>query len=977
MIRGYNFNKYNFRITTIILIVLSFLCVSGIQAQNVGDYRSNITSGNWTSLNTWQRYDGTNWVTPTAAQGYPGQYTGTGAINIRSGNTIYANFIYPSTLTPIQLTVIGINNNNPFTAYTTPYPVGIITVQSDAILVLQGSSGGSGNDTFYMKTSELNVNSGGVLYFNGNKVNLALPANSVIEVCSGGLYGSSSDGNANQNIFIGNQWYAVGNSNKTQFTFDEIMYGCRGTLEAEIGYTSPICVGNTISLAGSYSGTIDTSPSYSWSVVSPGGTTTTSSQMNYSLIGSEVGIYTVTLTVTTTRTNKTTYTFTNSKTVTITVLPNASLSLTSGTATANQTVCINKPLANITYTATGATGVTFSGLPAGVTGTYSDGVATISGTPTVAGTFNYTVATTGTCLAAQQSGTISANQSYWVGIVSNDWNTEANWTCGIPPTGADVVFAASTNSYGSMALRDLHLDTQRTIGSLVNASNKSLVIKPATTLIINNTAPANDNPAKIQIQAAPDKVNGCLIFTNPLSNPNVNATVQMYTTGYKGATQWTWTDPDGKPYSGYYRWQYFGVPVESTSTLVSNSSLWGSYIRKYNEGLELNSYYQKWSNLGNYDQLLPFSGYEITQGSPKIISFSGKIVTGDRTLTLTKSEISGTKNYGSGYNIFGNSFTAAIDVSKLSFGAGVQQTVYLYNTGSLQDWGSQQNQSGNIAGAYYAIPVNTAPAMGSIPSMQGFLLITGTNGATVTIPYNSVTSAATANTSQQRVRQKISANEELSRMTVDVAGENSFDRVWIFSQPGTTRGFDNGWDGEKILQTNGVALYAEEENRKYQVSTTENLENIWLTFQAGATTDYTLTINKSSLKDNNNLILFDSIANTIINLSDSITVYPFVAFNNGSPEKRFVFKVITDIRDFENNKAVKLRAFTANNAIKIQNLTEENATYSISDEFGVFKFSGAIGPNSTISPNIKFESGVYFVFIKTKNQNIIEKVIIK
>ena len=87
--------------------------------------------------------------------------------------------------------------------------------------------------------------------------------------------------------------------------------------------------------------------------------------------------------------------------------------------------------------------------------------------------------------------------------------------------------------------------------------------------------------------------------------------------------------------------------------------------------------------------------------------------------------------------------------------------------------------------------------------------------------------------------------------------------------------------------------------------------------------------------------------------------------------------MITDIRDFENNKAVKLRAFTANNAIKIQNLTEENATYSISDEFGVFKFSGAIGPNSTISPNIKFESGVYFVFIKTKNQNIIEKVIIK
>ncbi|MBP1663410.1 MAG: hypothetical protein H6Q19_550 [Bacteroidetes bacterium] len=973
MMKNYNFNKYSFRITTLILIVLSFLCVSGIQAQNVGDYRSNTSLGNWTSLNSWQRYDGTNWVTPTLAQGYPGQFAGTGAVTISSDNIILANFITATPQTTIQISVIGINNNNPFTAYTTPNPIGIITVQSTAILALQGSGTGSINYTTYLKTSEIDVNSGGQIYFSATKVSLALPANGVIEVCAGGITGTST--NANQDIYIGNQWYAVGNSNQTQFTFDEIMTGCIGTLDAEIGYTSPVCIGNSINLTGSVTGVIGTTPTYTWSVISPDGITTTyTNQQNISLTALEVGIYTAKLTVTTTRNG---YIYTNSKTVTITVLPNASLALTSGAATTNQTVCINKPLTNITYTATASTGVTFSGLPAGVTGTYSGGVVTISGMPTVDGTFNYTVTASGYCLSAQQSGTIKSNQSYWVGTVSSVWDTEENWTCGIPPAGADVVFAATTNSYGSMAVRDLHLDINRTIGSLVNASDKNLIIKPATTLVINNTAPANDNPAKIQILAAPDNVNGSLIFTNPLSNPNVNATVQMYTTGYRGATQWTWIDPDGKPYSGYYRWQYFGVPVESTSTLVSNTSLWGSYIRKYNESLELNKYYQKWSDLGNYDRLYSFNGYEITQGSPKIISFSGKLVTGNCTLTLSRSEVAGTKNYGSGYNIFGNSFTAAIDISKMVFGNGVQQTVYLYNTGNLQDWGSQQNISGNNAGAYYAIPANTAPAMGSIPSMQGFLLITGTNGSTVTIPYNSVTSAATANTSQQRVRQKISASEELSRMTVDVTGENGFDRVWIFSQPGTTHGFDNGWDGEKILQTNGVALYAEEENRKYQVSTTENLENTWLTFQAGTTTDYTLTINKSSLKDNKNIILFDSIANTIINLSDSITVYPFVAFNNGSPEKRFVFKMITDIRDFENNKSVKLKAFTANNAIKIQNLTEENATYSISDEFGVFKFSGAIGPKSTISPNIKFESGVYFVFIKTKNQNIIEKVIIK
>jgi hypothetical protein len=64
---------------------------------------------------------------------------------------------------------------------------------------------------------------------------------------------------------------------------------------------------------------------------------------------------------------------------------------TSATGTDAQTVCINTPITNITYATTGATGATVTGLPAGVTGVWAANVVTISGTPTVAGTFNYTV----------------------------------------------------------------------------------------------------------------------------------------------------------------------------------------------------------------------------------------------------------------------------------------------------------------------------------------------------------------------------------------------------------------------------------------------------------------------------------------------------------------------------------------------------------------------------------------------------------
>jgi hypothetical protein len=94
---------------------------------------------------------------------------------------------------------------------------------------------------------------------------------------------------------------------------------------------------------------------------------------------------------------------------TIIVRPNNTITLTSAPGTDNQTVCVNTAITPIKYSTTGATGATFSGLPAGVTGTFSGGNITISGTPTVAGTFNYMVTLTGGCGSVAATGTLVAN----------------------------------------------------------------------------------------------------------------------------------------------------------------------------------------------------------------------------------------------------------------------------------------------------------------------------------------------------------------------------------------------------------------------------------------------------------------------------------------------------------------------------------------------------------------------------------------
>ncbi|PZX54639.1 hypothetical protein LV84_02792 [Algoriphagus ratkowskyi] len=93
-------------------------------------------------------------------------------------------------------------------------------------------------------------------------------------------------------------------------------------------------------------------------------------------------------------------------------------------STANQTLCAGGPaITNITYTMRGAYGATFSNLPPGVTGAYTNGLVTISGTPTAAAagnSYNYTVTPTGSCISAIATGTITVTGNNTAGTISSN-----------------------------------------------------------------------------------------------------------------------------------------------------------------------------------------------------------------------------------------------------------------------------------------------------------------------------------------------------------------------------------------------------------------------------------------------------------------------------------------------------------------------------------------------------------------------------
>src|SRR5579863_3368231 len=127
---------------------------------------------------------------------------------------------------------------------------------------------------------------------------------------------------------------------------------------------------------------------------------------------------------------------------TITLTPAATLNLTSAAGTDNQTVCSVTPITNITYAFGGsATGVTVTGLPAGLTSNVAGTTLTISGSPTAAGT--YTVTTTGPCAAVTASGTITLTPAATLNLTSAA-GTDNQTVCSVTPiTNITYAFGGS------------------------------------------------------------------------------------------------------------------------------------------------------------------------------------------------------------------------------------------------------------------------------------------------------------------------------------------------------------------------------------------------------------------------------------------------------------------------------------------------------------------------------------------------------
>ena len=423
---------------------------SGLPAGVTGSWAGNVAtiSGTPTASGTFN-------YTVTTTGGCP-PATATGTITVNPANTITAGvnqtLCSNGAMTPINLTTTGATG-----ATFSGLPAGVTGSWAANVATISGTPTATGTFNYTVTTTggcppatatgTLTVNPGNTITAGANRTTCINSAITNITMTTTGATGATFSGLpagvtgswAANTVTISGTPTASGTFNYTVTTTG----GCPGATATGTITVSPA---NTIAAGTSQTVCINSAIT-TITLATTGATGATFSGLPAGVTGSWAGnVATISGTPTASGTFNYTVTTTGgcppaTATGTITVTPANTIA-----AGVNRTTCINSAITTITLATTGATGATFSGLPAGVTGSWAANTVTISGTPTVSGTFNYTVTTTGGCPGATATGTITVNPANTV-TLSSAVGTNAQSLCvGTPITNITYATTGATGA---------------------------------------------------------------------------------------------------------------------------------------------------------------------------------------------------------------------------------------------------------------------------------------------------------------------------------------------------------------------------------------------------------------------------------------------------------------------------------------------------------------------------------------------------
>ena len=337
----------------------------------------------------------------------------------------------------------------------------------------------------------------------------------------------------------------------------------------------------------------------------------------------------------------------------------------------------------------------------------------------------------------------------------------------------------------------------------------------------------------IVIETAADG-QGALIFNNDRGDSR--ATVNLYSKGRK----------DGNN----YQFQYIAMPMGRVP------------VHPYFEGSDIFTYaYTEaggWERRGYYTDLYAFEGIGVTtrRATASNYTIKGALTSTEaQTLDMTYEN---PEAVDKGYNMFGNSWSAPIQISQLRVGnedANIQKTVYIYVAGKDPDGGpTTSGDKTEVEGKWLAIPFDASgfgewTGLKVIPAFQAFEIQTNA-AATLSLDYDKmVRSGTTDRNAALRGPQRRSADHEgIELMVLHLNGGKVSNDLFLFEGEQFSEEFDNGWEATyKEDEEIPTQLYSPTVAGKMAVAALPTLEGTQVNFKTDEAGEYTFTFSGAEI----------------------------------------------------------------------------------------------------------------------------------
>lgn len=382
-------------------------------------------------------------------------------------------------------------------------------------------------------------------------------------------------------------------------------------------------------------------------------------------------------------------------------------------------------------------------------------------------------------------------------------------------------------------------------------------------------------------------------------------------------------------------WQYIGAPGTDCSIYVD----YNTWLYKLDEPNADWVLQPRTADVA----LEPFEGYAITQYGQPTYQWTAQLTNQSQTLPLTYS-----KAGRSGRHIFANSFAAPIDVKQLSglitYADGkdsrfrIEQTVYIFNSGSWNAWNTKPQMGDDTPGQYYAIPILAAAAdyladeQTVIPPMQGFYMrvrsriptseLSATeNVGQILLDYNKLVMGNQHELNTPlRLPQRVEETPDFQRVRMYATSANSgADRLYVIQDTINTRKYNNGYDAPNQETKGLVNIYTNESFGKMEVSCSDNIDSLYIGFMAGEDSNYTLHFGALCGE-----IYLKDLENDSIFLMQDGGQYSFTATPNSTNDLRFQILLHPDIDPFPGNGDINS---SINNIPSMQVWMDDNTIY--------------------------------------------------